>query len=267
MVKKETAEPKGTENVKPPEETGDLTPPEGVQPKTYSQEEVNALVVEAETAKGQLQTEVERKETVIQRLQKRKPEEQPRQGDDLFFAKQFLQDKERRAREDQQFDPEIPVLRQELARREAVAQQQRMWQDWQGEIQNQEDVLTKKLEDAGINPGSPEAIPVWESFAMAKQHADFSFANKKADLLIDQAKPKETKGEKKGAKLADLSDEDKEELERQVYEKEGLLKSPTGGPSGGGRTFTREQIENMSQEEYSQNKDEIDKAYKEGRIK
>ena len=261
MAKKETAEQVTTENVT---EQQKAVVKEDAQAQVFTPEQqtqIDALVAEAKMAQEQLQTEVERKETVIQRLQKRKPEEQPRQGDDLFFARQYVRDKQRRAQELGEIDPEIPILQQEINRREAVAQQQRMWQDWQGEIQNQEDALTKKLEDAGINPNSPEAIPTWESFAMAKQHADFSFANKKADLLI--GKPKETKGEKK----APLSDDDKEELERQFMEKHGLLKSETGGPSGGGRTFTREQIAAMPIEEFESLKPEIDKARKEGKIK
>ena len=239
---------------------------EVAQPKDLNPE-MEAVIAEAEKrgygqAQDELGKEIERKEGVIKRLQERRqPATQLPSTDDTRALEFMVEAEKQRETESGVPSPLRPQLEVEVARRRQMSIQQKMWQDWQGEIQNQEDALTKKLEDAGIDPSSPEAIPVWDSFAMEKQHADFSFANKKSDLLI--GKPKETKGEKK----ASLSDDDKEELERQFMEKHGLLKSETGGPSGGGRTFTREQIAAMPIEEFESLKPEIDKARKEGKIK
>jgi len=226
--------------------------------------EMEAAIAEAEQrGYGRAQEEIERKETVIKRLQgerkerRQQPTTQFQSTDDTRALEFMIEAEKQRENESGVPSPLRPQLETEVARRRNLATQQKMWQDWQGEIQNQEDALTKKLEDGGIDPSSPEAIPVWESFAMARQHGDFSFANKKADSLIGKPK-KQTKAEK------EESEEDKqkrwvEEGKRQALEGGGVLNIPAGGPSGGGGKLTIEQIKKMSPEERFARAEEIAK--------
>jgi len=229
--------------------------------------EMEAAIAEAEErGYGKAQEEIERKEGVIKRLQEGRKErrQQPtfQSTDDIRNLEFMIEAEKQRESESGVPSPLRSQLEAEVVRRRQVSVQQKMWQDWQGEIQNQEDILTKKLEDAGVAPDSLEAIPIWESFAIAKQSGDFSFANKKADSLV---KPK------KEAKGKEESEEEKqkrwiEEGKRQALEGGGVLNIPAGGPSGGGvRTFTEEQI--ADRDFYEANREEILKAYKEGRIK
>lgn len=199
--------------------------------------EMEATIAEAEQrGYGRAQEEIERKETVIKRLQgerkerRQQPTTQFQSTDDTRALEFMIEAEKQRESESGVPSPLRSQLEVEVARRRQLSTQQKMWQDWQGEIQNQEDALTKKLEDGGVDPNSPEAIPVWESFAMARQHGDFSFANKKADSIIGKPK-KETKAEK------EESEEEKQkrwidEGKRQALEGGGVLNIPAGGPSG-----------------------------------
>jgi len=223
--------------------------------------EMEAAIAEAEKrGYGQAQEEIERKETVIKRLQgerkerRQQPTPQFQSTDDTRALEFMIEAEKQRENESGVPSPLRPNLEAEVGRRRQASIQQKMWQDWQGEVQSQQDTLIKKLEDAGVDPDSPEAIPVWESFAMARQHGDFSFANKKADSLIGKPK-KETKGEKKGGE-----EEIDEEKVRQYLEREhpSWLKSETGGPSGIGGKLTAKQVENMSPEERWERRKEID---------
>jgi len=54
---------------------------------------------------------------------------------------------------------------------------------------------------------------------------------------------------------------------KAAMEERGLLDTETGKPAGGGKTFTQNQIDNMSPEEYKDNRDDIMKAITAGRIK
>jgi hypothetical protein len=101
---------------------------------------------------------------------------------------------------------------------------------------------------------------VWEKFRdAAERTGDFNRPYRMLDRVKKEAKPQEPPKGK---------EESEEEKERKILAKYGYLKSDTGGPSGaGGASFTREQIANMSPEEFAKLKPEIDKARKEGRIK
>ena len=91
---------------------------------------------------------------------------------------------------------------------------------------------------------------------------DFDLAEKK----IAKVKPKEEK--KETEPKADSSPFVSEEAKRKWMEEHGLLESEMPSPSGGSRRFyTREQIADMSIEEYTKQQAEIDIAEREGRIK
>ena len=263
--------PKGTKKVEQETEvkvseqqevtpSGEGVKPLEVQPKAEIPEEVRALLAEAEEKAKKAEEEVTRKENVIQRLQKRKSEPvspQPR-DDGLFFARQYVEDRERKAKELGEFDPEIPRLRQELENREFQATQQQQWQQYQTFVADERDKLETVIVDAGENPKDEKFLDVWEKFDTAeKLTGNFTFAQKKAEQILKGIKPKESKEEPVKKKLEDLSPEEEEEIGMRYAKKKGWLKSDISTPSGGGGKLTAEQIDKMSPQERFERRKEI----------
>ena len=265
------------ENVQPPE--GEPAPQPEVQPKSPTLEELQASVAEATKRQEELQAEIERKEAVIQRLQKRKSEPttfQPSsQTPDTIFLKTYIDDRERRARELGEVDPDIPMLRGELARREQAAYMALQQQQWATHVEQERQALEDKLTEAGLSLDDDRLEEVRDAFEDAAEvTGKFDRAHRKLEKVLKTIKPKEEKTVKKGVKLEDLSDEEREEIKRQIMEKEGLLKSDKSLPSGGGEPiFKAADIpklldpSKMTPAEISAKLAELERAAKEGRIK
>jgi len=139
-----------------------------------------------------------------------------------------------------------------------VAQQQALRKQME-ESQKKINEVKSVIEDAGLDPNS-------EEFAEAEYFASvgrYDLAKKKAKEVIAKVKPEQKESQEK----KETEDERVERLVRERMEKAGLLEATGTTPSGSSRTFTRAQIASMSDEEYRKNRDAIDAAMREGRIK
>ena len=135
---------------------------------------------------------------------------------------------------------------QERAADTAKAEQAKYTQQAQGILQD--------AVDAGIAKGSDEYEDIYDFLVEGKV--------RKAERLISKAK---------GTKPEDEKEQEQKwitEGKRLAMEESGQLNSDTGGPQGSsGRSFTRKQIEDMSPEDYSKNREAIAAAQEAGRIK
>jgi len=119
------------------------------------------------------------------------------------------------------------------------------------------------VEELGLKPGDDD-YEVIRSFAATGQ---WGKADKKIAAL-KASKTEQPKSEKGKAVESELPEEEEEKIAKKYLQKKGLLKSEGGEPSaGGGQTFTRQQIENMSTADYAKNKEAIDAALRAGRVK
>ena len=225
------------------------------------------------------QREIGRKEDVILKLKEQRKQASggrrttqftptPTSGD-VRVLEILLEDKVRQQEETGVPDRMVPILQAEITgKRQQEFQQSQMLQ-WQARVEQEEERFNQKIEELELDPNDEKLEDAKDAFDLATRFTgDFERAHRKLDRIKIPPKEGKEKTVKKGVRLEDLSDEDKEELKRQVYENDELLKSPKGEPSGAGQmTFTREQIRDMSIEEFERLKPEIDKARKEGKIK
>ncbi len=100
---------------------------------------------------------------------------------------------------------------------------------------------------------------------------DFTKAHKRLEKVIGKTKKtNETKGDgtKVDEKKPETESQLRERIEREVLEKHGLLNKEKVNPStGGGRSWTKQQIAQMSPEEFAKNEEAIFEAVQRGKIK
>jgi len=115
----------------------------------------------------------------------------------------------------------------------------------------------KRTVDLGLTEEDEDYWEIGDLVTMGS----FRRADIKLKKLENAEKEKEPVGEKDIDKLA-------EEKKREWLVEKGYLTSDTGLPAGAaGRTYTREQIAKMSTAEYAKNKEDIDNALRENRVK
>ena len=128
----------------------------------------------------------------------------------------------------------------------AKAEQAKYTQQAQGILQD--------AVDAGIAKGSDEYEDIYDFLVEGKV--------RKAERLISKAK---------GTKPEDEKEQKQKwitEGKRLAMEGDGQLASDTGGPQGSsGRSFTKKQINDMSPEDFTKNREAISVAQEAGRIK
>ncbi len=133
-------------------------------------------------------------------------------------------------------------------------------------LQEQANRLRDRTLAAGITEGDDA---YWEIKDLVEA-GKFDRADMKLKKLeaTRQQPVEEKKLETSNQQATQLTEAQEEEIARKYMQKKGLLKNDTTLPAGGGgKVFTRQQISNMSVDEYKQNKADIDAAMREGRIK
>lgn len=243
----------------------------GAQAQVFTPEQqtqIEALIAEAEEkGYGKSQEEIERKEKVIKRLQGERSQkvttrETTIPSDDSLLLQTIIADMKAKEVEDGEVNPRRVILEQELVNRQQRTETARFEAFKQGKIAEEESGIKQQIIDAGDDPDDEKFDRTWDAFKLAKVDGDFSDAHTRVDRILKEVKPEEKK--EKG----ELTDEEKEEIARSYLEKTGKLKSDTGGPSASGKPpITRAWLKTATVEEYKERQQEIDDAYREGRIK
>lgn len=118
-----------------------------------------------------------------------------------------------------QLEAALTVEKRKEAMRMQYARQEQV-------TKGEKEKIEEKFKAKNLDPNDEAYADVWDAFELARNYTgDFDIAHRKADRILKKAKPKE----EEEAKEKDAS---KEEMKRKIYEEEGLLKSPSGGPSG-----------------------------------
>lgn len=230
-----------------------VTPEEELETK-LAQAKAEGKAEAEEVYKG-IQRTLSKKDTEIQELQKKLSQPSPTGSK---FKETVLADMRARATELGEPNPKIAELETELA----IEKQQDNERRKDVITQGHREKFEQKIKDAGLDPDNESFDRVWDAVKIARSvDGKFEEAEARLDRVLAKVKPVkvESETEDKETKL-------REEIEREVLEKHGLLKTETGGPSAGGkRTFTEDQI--ADRDFYEANRDEILLANKEGRIK
>lgn len=253
------------------------TPPVEPQTPAPTQEDIDTRIAEALKKQDE---EWQKKYQGLQKVINKKDRELSKRKAEPFredttdnTLKLWLQTKEQQEKASGEVDPMIPILRDELKKREWQAQQAKQMRDWQTAVDEQRESVIQQIEEAGLDPEDARFDPVWDKFEVAAYTTgDFSSVSKRLDRALKTIppKPSEVKVEVKPEEKVEpqLTPEQLESIGRDYAVKKGWLKSPTDIPSGAGtRNFTREEIASMPIDEYMANKPDIEKARKEGRIK
>lgn len=209
----------------PPEET----PPPEVQPTTYTQEQLDAFVAEAEKqGYKKSQRVISEREKELKALR----EQAPSFGQfSPTVAEGLLGVLEAQQVELGERNPNIAKLKAQITVERQKEVQQQQWAQWQKVVTQQKEKLDKAVEALKLNPDDEALGEVYEAFEDAAEFTGrFERAHKKLDKIAKKIEPKEPKGTKG---KAELTDEEKEEIARSYLEKEGRLTSETGGPSAG----------------------------------
>jgi len=217
--------------------TGDVIPepksevePEPKSP-TQPDEQLQRVQAELEEAKNAytgLQRVMSKKDTKIQGYEAQARElEELRQQMASFGTQSQLYDKLKGLDTE---DPELmkkiaTVVGQTVAQDRAVRAKKEAYESEVVKVNEVKNLIT----DAGLDPDSDDFAEV-EYFATQGRYA---LAKKKAQAVIAQLKPDNTPKE---------TDAEKEErIKRELYDKENLLKSPGGSPSGASKSFKEKQ--------------------------
>lgn len=160
----------------------------------------------------------------------------------------------------------ISVLKNQLADEERKALVSRQ----QAQIDTKREELYDQLREAGLDP-TDESITADLENALDDEmwmgDGSFKRADRQLKKILKNVKPSEVK-EKVDTKKPETEAQLRERIEREVLEKHGLLKPEKANPSSvHGRTWSREEIRNMSPEDYVQNRKDIEEARQAGRIK
>lgn len=234
MAKKEGSEEKVEGNTTESPDNTTETPDTGTlplepEPKTYTQEEVDAQLKEQY---DKINARLSEKGARIRELEQKVVPKVSTSG-----TAQALQEMigaiEAQAREvggeiSSATQVKLNAARQQLAmvERDAVFEKQEV-------VTNQVIVdLRSKCEDAGEDPDDPKFDSVWDAIQIAKlSDGNFDRAKSRTDRILKQVKPPE---DKKGAepKEPELTDEQTERVVRKWKDKHGELQTHEGAPSG-----------------------------------
>lgn len=242
------------------DEVVEQTPPPEATPRTFSQEEVDTLVATREELAAEIarKAEFDRLNPImsqqgadLKRLQREQSQPSKRSSVDKIH----LAEMEAREKDTGETNPRIAQLKAEIAeeeKREVDAQQTRI-----RETQETISGYQKRVEVLGLTEDSEDYLDI-KDWVESGKYPRAEVRLKKLEKGKPVEKPKETEDERVNRLV--------EEKLRAEMEKKGMLSSDTGSPSGSGGkpTFTEAQI--ADREFYEANREEILKAYKEGRI-
>lgn len=278
MVKKEKAE-QVAENVAEQQEAvagaEKLAPEAQAQVFTPEQQtQIEALIAEAEKkGYGESKEEIERKEKVIKRLQGERSQkvttrEPITPSDDSVLLQTIIADMKAKEVEDGEVNPRRVILEQELVNRTQKASMAQFEAYKQDTIEKEWAAIEQKASEAGQDLEDGQFDTVRDAFEIATGTGKFEEAHRRFDRILKKVKP-----EGKETKKVELTDEEREEIARSYLEKAGKLKSDTGGPSGGEKTYKGEEVletldpSSMTPQQIHEQVLELLKAEKEGRIK
>jgi len=268
MVKKQGEEPEVETNVtQPPEE--EVVGAE-VEPKAYTQEELDALRAEAmELGKAEafkeyqgIQRTVTKQDRKIKELEGRLA--QPQTSADRRVMSGMLEELDRQAKEAYGSDPEA---QSRIARLRGQLLEEEQMQARQAYTQQYREKLDQKIKEAGFDPSDDMFADVDEAFDVAYAiDGKFERAERKLDRILKSATPaKEIKPAIEGKPKPETEDERIERKAKEFLIKQGLIPTGISGPSAGGEpSFTEDQI--ADREFYEKNREAILKAYQKGRI-
>lgn len=229
------------------------------------QEELVSLrqrLVEVEKEKATAQEEAKAHQKVVSKKDQELQEVQ-RKADDISELKERLEIQEAYLAELAGKDNEGVVQKFK------TEQQQRHYKSLMDRRNVATAKITELIKGTGLNSDSPELETARVYFERADRTGDttdYDKALRKVEEAVSKIIPKEVdkKVETEEVKVERLVNE---RLKQKMVEK-GLLAPEGGEPSAaGGRTFTRQQIADMPMTEYAKNKEAIDQAMREGRIK
>jgi hypothetical protein len=235
------------------------------------EEKDTTQVVEGETSQTEegkaqptveeLQAEIDRKEEVIRQTKKELSEARKRGGSkaDIDALKQEVADTKRWIAKG------MDELAIRLSGEEATQPVRKSF--------------TQQLEEEESNRPKPQIDPAAQRFFdyLAEEDLDFD-----SDLVQDAIKETKTPQEAIKAVKNKVKTMSKAEIEKlaeqkasekitfaveEALKKAGLTATGVNAPSGSGRSFTAQQIANMSMEEFRENKEAILEAQRQGRIK
>ena len=233
MVKKQGEETEVETTVtQPPEEE---VVEAKVEPKAYTQEELDALRAEAmELGKAEafkeyqgIQRTVTKQDRKIKELEGRLA--QPQTSADRRVMSGMLEELDRQAKEAYGSDPEaqsrIAKLRGQLLEEERLQAVQTYTQQWRGK-------LDQKIKEAGFDPGDDMFADVDEAFDVAYAiDGKFERAERKLDRILKATPKKEIKPTIEGKPKPETEDERIARKAKELLIKQGLIPTGASGPS------------------------------------
>jgi len=239
----------GAEGVLADQLKGDT--PSEPQTKTYTQDAVDALLLEEKKAYKGLQGVISKKDTRIRELE---TVPTPIEGDDkvLELLVQNMRSKEAYG----ETDPLIPQLEAEVRARKDRQKHETQMRFQQGETNKAWDKINAQITDAGFDPNDERFELVVEAFEDARDFSGkFDRAYTKLDRILSKSKPEKQETE---------TEKDTAEKARKDLEEKGLLTTETGGPSAVSESFEDFQKRYMKSEV---SRDEYEtRARKEGKL-
>ena len=200
--------------------------------KTFTQEDLDAIVSEKDKAYQGLQKVIARKDQELETSRKQPPTQSNTQA-----VKLLLELEEERANTPNELgevrkpSPRIAQLKAEVRRLE----QQEAGKRYQAQLESKRDEIRRKAEEKGIDPDSAEFYPVVDAYYTG------NFPEAERRLARIPAK------QEKEQKVGKTEEEIRVEERAKVIEELGLKKQDGGSPSGAGRgSFTAEEIGDMS---------------------
>ncbi len=157
-------------------------------------------------------------------------------------------------------NPALQKIKGKIAQLELQERQKQEQAKYQKQYNDEFNKIRSKADDVGLDIEDERLWAVKDAFVMGH----FDEAHKRLDRIIAKVTPKEEKVVNK--EMDDLKAE-VAKLKQLLGAQGGVLSSDTGTPAGANKTFTVEQITNMSTDEYAKLKPEIDEARRQGRIK
>ena len=231
---------KGKEaEVKQPTEQPPAEAPPEAETKTFTQEEVDALLVEKDKAYQGIQRVVSKKVEEIEGLRTQATESTG--GVDTSALEFMLKDKRLQSQYGDA-DPMIPVLEAEITKRKNIATQKQQYQSWHTWKTTEKGKRRQLITDAGENPDDEKFDRVWDAFNIGVNSAegDLSEADKRVARILGTGTPKAgAKPEDEEKRISDLVDV---ELLARLKKTPGF-KTHEGVPSGSTGTFNIADLE------------------------
>ena len=223
-------EAKVEETTTTPEPQVETTEPE----RTFTQEDLDAIVTEKDKAYQGLQKVIARKDQELETQRK-----QPTQSNTQLY-KTMLEELEAQSSGTDELgqvrkpSPRIAQLRRQVR----ALEQQEVRQQHQSQLEGERNKMRKEAEDVGLDPDSEEFYPVVDAFHTGNTPE----AKRRLDRILKKHEVKETK-------VGKTEEEIRAEERAKVIEELGLKKQDGGSPSGGGGsddTFLKDYAEGKS---------------------